>query len=40
LADLVAVMNGGKIEQYGAPADVRQSPRTAFVQEFIDTRVN
>jgi len=40
LADLVAVMNGGKIEQYGSPADVRQAPRTAFVQEFIETRVH
>jgi sulfate transport system ATP-binding protein len=40
LADLVAVMNGGKIEQYGSPADVRQAPRTAFVKEFIETRVH
>ena len=35
LADLVAVMNAGQIEQYGAPTDVRRQPRTPFVQEFI-----
>jgi sulfate transport system ATP-binding protein len=40
LADLVAVMNDGKIEQYGSPADVRQAPGTAFVREFIETRVH
>ncbi len=40
LADLVAVMNGGKIEQYGTPADVRQSPRSNFVRDFIELRTN
>jgi sulfate/thiosulfate transport system ATP-binding protein len=35
LADLVAVMNQGKIEQYGAPAEVRKSPKTPFVQDFL-----
>jgi len=35
LADLVAVINAGKIEQYGAPADVRRAPKTAFVRDFI-----
>ena len=25
----------GRIEQYGAPADVRRHPRTAFVSEFL-----
>ena len=35
IADLVAVMNAGRIEQYGAPADVRRDPRTAFVSEFL-----
>lgn len=36
LADLVAVMNAGKIEQYGTPADVRRTPRTPFVADFLD----
>ena len=35
VADLVAVMKDGRIEQYGAPADVRRNPRTAFVSEFL-----
>ena len=35
VADLVAVMKDGRIEQYGASADVRRSPRTAFVSEFL-----
>jgi sulfate/thiosulfate transport system ATP-binding protein len=35
LADLVAVMHAGKIEQYGAPAEVRRNPETKFVREFL-----
>ena len=35
LADLVAVMNKGRIEQTGAPVEVRRDPRTAFVQDFL-----
>ena len=35
VADLVAVMKDGCIEQYGAPADVRRNPRTPFVSEFL-----
>jgi sulfate/thiosulfate transport system ATP-binding protein len=35
VADLVAVMKDGRIEQYGAAADVRRNPRTAFVSEFL-----
>jgi sulfate transport system ATP-binding protein len=35
VADLVAVMKDGRIEQYGAPTDVRRNPRTAFVSEFL-----
>jgi sulfate transport system ATP-binding protein len=35
VADLVAVMNAGRIEQYGAPAEVRRNPKTAFVQDFL-----
>ena len=34
VADLVAVMNKGRIEQIGAPADIRRDPRSAFVSEF------
>jgi sulfate transport system ATP-binding protein len=35
VADLVAVMNKGRIEQVGAPDAVRRDPRTAFVSEFL-----
>jgi sulfate transport system ATP-binding protein len=35
VADLVAVMKDGRIEQYGAPVDVRRNPRTEFVSEFL-----
>ena len=35
VADLVAVMKEGRIEQHGAPQDVRREPRTAFVREFL-----
>jgi len=37
LADLVAIMNAGRIEQYGTLEDVRRSPKTAFVAEFLET---
>ena len=37
LADLVAVMNAGKIEQFGTPDEVRRSPKTPFVAEFLET---
>jgi sulfate/thiosulfate transport system ATP-binding protein len=36
LGDLVAVMNAGQIEQYGAPDDVRRSPKTPFMRDFIE----
>lgn len=36
LADLVAVMHDGRIEQYGAPADVLRTPKTKFVAEFLE----
>ncbi|HUB84211.1 MAG TPA: ATP-binding cassette domain-containing protein [Rhizomicrobium sp.] len=39
LADLVAVMNQGRIEQYGAPEDVRRVPKTPFVRDFIEARI-
>jgi sulfate transport system ATP-binding protein len=35
VADLVAVMQDGRIAQYGAPADVRRDPRNGFVAEFL-----
>ncbi|HVV29028.1 MAG TPA: ATP-binding cassette domain-containing protein [Rhizomicrobium sp.] len=35
VADLVAVMKDGRIEQFGTPQDVRRNPRTPFVQEFL-----
>ncbi|GAA0560331.1 sulfate/molybdate ABC transporter ATP-binding protein [Rhizomicrobium electricum] len=38
LADLVAVMNAGKIEQYGTPQDVRRAPKTPFVADFIEVQ--
>src|ERR671928_314381 len=35
LADRVVVMNGGRIEQIGAPNDLYHAPRTRFVAGFI-----
>jgi len=35
LSDRIAVMNGGRIEQTGAPAEIYESPRTSFVAAFI-----
>ena len=35
MADLVAVMNKGRIEQVGTPDTVRRDPRTSFVSEFL-----
>ncbi|HEY0187430.1 MAG TPA: ABC transporter ATP-binding protein [Cellulomonas sp.] len=35
MADTVAVMNLGKIEQLGSPADLYELPRTAFVANFL-----
>ncbi|WP_395665929.1 sulfate/molybdate ABC transporter ATP-binding protein [Methylocella sp.] len=35
LADRVAVLNGGRIEQIGAPDEIYDHPATAFVHEFI-----
>jgi sulfate transport system ATP-binding protein len=36
LADLVAVMNAGKIEHYGTPDDLRRAPKTPFVRAFLE----
>jgi spermidine/putrescine transport system ATP-binding protein len=35
MADAIAVMNGGHIEQLGAPDDLYEHPRTAFVAGFL-----
>ena len=35
MADTVAVMNKGRIEQLGAPHDLYERPRTAFVANFL-----
>jgi iron(III) transport system ATP-binding protein len=34
-ADVIAVMNGGKIEQAGSPEDIYDLPRSEFVARFI-----
>jgi len=34
-ADLIAVMNAGKIEQFGPPEDIYARPRSEFVARFI-----
>ncbi len=34
-ADLIAVMNGGKIEQAGTPQEIYERPRSEFVARFI-----
>lgn len=35
MADTVAVMNAGRIEQLGHPVDLYERPRTAFVANFL-----
>ena len=34
-ADLIVVMNGGRIEQAGSPEDIYKRPRSEFVARFI-----
>jgi sulfate transport system ATP-binding protein len=36
LADRVAVFNQGKIQQVGAPAELRENPTNDFVREFLE----
>ena len=36
LADFVAVVNAGKIEQIGTPDEIRGAPASAFVAEFLE----
>ncbi len=35
MADRIAVMNRGRIEQIGAPAELYERPATAFVANFL-----
>ena len=35
MADKIAVMNGGRIEQLGTPSELYEKPRTAFVAGFL-----
>jgi len=35
LSDRVAVMNAGRFEQVGSPADVYERPKTPFVRDFL-----
>ncbi|MCP9209408.1 ABC transporter ATP-binding protein [Streptomyces sp. NEAU-Y11] len=37
MADQVAVMNGGRVEQQGAPAELYENPGTTFVANFLGT---
>lgn len=37
MADTVAVMNGGRVEQLGAPDELYESPRSTFVANFLGT---
>jgi spermidine/putrescine transport system ATP-binding protein len=35
MADTIAVMNAGRVDQLGAPADLYENPRTTFVANFL-----
>ncbi|MQY15964.1 Spermidine/putrescine import ATP-binding protein PotA [Streptomyces sp. RB5] len=35
MADTIAVMNAGRVEQLGAPAELYENPRSAFVANFL-----
>ncbi len=39
VADKIIIVNQGRIEQEGSPTDIYQSPRTAFVADFIGESV-
>ncbi len=36
LADLVAVLNAGQVEQIGTPSEIRRAPASEFVADFIE----
>ena len=36
LADRIAILNGGRIEQYDAPATISADPKTDFVRDFLE----
>ena len=35
MADRIAVMNNGKVEQYGSSEEIYNHPQTPFVAEFV-----
>jgi sulfate transport system ATP-binding protein len=35
LADRIAILNNGRIEQYGAPDEITAAPASDFVREFL-----
>lgn len=37
LSDRIAIMNGGRVEQIGAPREIYERPRTAFAASFLGT---
>ncbi len=37
LADLVGIVNQGRIEQYGTPHDLRRAPKSPFVVDFLES---
>ena len=37
MADRIAVMNGGRVEQLSSPTDVYDRPQTLFVNQFVGT---
>ena len=39
MADLIAVMNHGRIEQLGTPTELYETPGTAFVASFSGCRI-
>ena len=40
LADRVAILNGGRIEQVGTPTQIRQRPENTFVADFLGQPAN
>ena len=40
IADRIAIMNGGRIEQIGTPVEVYQKPATRFVRDFLGQAIS